>query len=118
MRGVSHCHTVIAARCRDDTGRRHGPKQQIGEGAARLERAAVLEQLQLAVNRPRLEPEIREVHCNDGCTSNVWADELVRRRDLLALYRRGVHAFVAIPYAWTLRVAGEARPRRAMEKNE
>jgi hypothetical protein len=42
---------VIASGCRDDAGFRHLASEEIGKGAARLERSRVLEQLKLERQR-------------------------------------------------------------------
>ncbi len=44
-------HAVVAARRRDDAGLRNLAREQIGEGAARLERAGMLLELQLQAKR-------------------------------------------------------------------
>ena len=65
-RGVGDGSAVIAAGRRDHAGRRHLAQQQVGEGAARLERSRVLEELELERQRERREAEVAAARASSG----------------------------------------------------
>ena len=58
VRGIGHGGAVIAARGRDHAGCRHLAQQQVREGSPRLERAGMLQQLQLEQPALRRQAEI------------------------------------------------------------
>ena len=65
-RRIGDRRAVIAARGRDDAGLRDRTSQQVGEGAARLERARMLQELELEVRRARRQAEIGHVGAQTG----------------------------------------------------
>jgi hypothetical protein len=72
---------VIAPGGGDDTSRRHLAQQQIGEGAARLERARMLEQLELEGKRHTIEAEIGAREAQQRGLADVGLDQPVGLRD-------------------------------------
>jgi len=62
---------VVAARRRDHAGCGHLARQEICEGAARLERTGVLEQLQFQGETRSLEAEIRAVDFDERGAANM-----------------------------------------------
>jgi hypothetical protein len=80
---------MIAARGRHDAGRRHLAQQQVGERAARLERAGVLQVLQLAHQRERGQAEVGAADLERGRAADVRQDRRVRALDLLARHAAG-----------------------------
>jgi hypothetical protein len=72
---------VIAARRCDNTGGGRAPRQQAGEGAARLERAGVLQEFELERKRFGGDAEIAGIDPDDRCTPDVGADQPLRRGD-------------------------------------
>ena len=83
-RGVSDRHAVIAAGCGDNTCLGDVARQEIGESPARLERASVLEQLQLENQWRASESEIGGIDLDERCAPDVRADDGVGPRDPLA----------------------------------
>ena len=73
---------VIATRSRHDAGRRHLAEQQVSEGAACFEGAGVLQVLQLADQRERLQPEVRAADLNRGRDADVRLDYRIGALDL------------------------------------
>jgi hypothetical protein len=76
---------VIAAGGRDDTGRGDIAHEQVGEGAARLERAGVLDELELAAQAQSAQSEIGAVDLDDRRPANVRPDEPFGRCDPVAV---------------------------------
>src|SRR5581483_8598104 len=70
-RRIGHRRAVIAARGGRDSRRRHPAAEQIGEGAAHLERARMLGELELEGEREVLETEVASAHGEDGCAPDV-----------------------------------------------
>jgi hypothetical protein len=91
-RSVGDRETVIAAGSRDDSCARHAPRQQVGERAAWLERARVLEELELAGKLPGIETEVGRVDFDDWRAPHVRLYATVCRRDLFAGDGNSVHA--------------------------
>src|SRR5207249_10402253 len=60
---------------------RHGPRQQVRECSARLERARMLEKLQLENDGPRSETEVRGVDFNDRRAPDVRPNAFVVRSE-------------------------------------
>jgi hypothetical protein len=75
---------MVAARGRDDAGRRHVPGQQVREGAARLERARMLEEFELERDRPGRQPEIGEIDIDRRRMAQIAADHPLGFGDALA----------------------------------
>ena len=71
---------VVAARGRDDAGRRDLAQQQVGERAARLEGPGVLERLELERQRKRREPEVRAARLDGRRPADVRPDDVVGGR--------------------------------------
>jgi hypothetical protein len=74
---------VISAGCGNDACRGNLAGQQIREGAPRLERSGMLEQLQLEDKADGIEAEVRTVHRNHRRTADVRADEAFGSADPL-----------------------------------
>jgi hypothetical protein len=66
---------MVAAGGRDHAGRGDGTLQQVGERAARLERAGMLEQLQLEGEGRRGEAELGGVGAQQRGVADVRADQ-------------------------------------------
>ena len=66
---------MVAARGGDDAGRRHCAAQQIGEGAARLERTGVLQEFELEEEGAGLEAEIGAGESDDRGAADVRPDQ-------------------------------------------
>ena len=66
-----HRGAMIAARRRDDARRSNGPRQQMREGAAGLERPGALQLLQLQRDAGVRDPEIASVHVDDRRAADV-----------------------------------------------
>ena len=90
MRGIGDGRAVIAARRGDDARRRHLARQEIGEGAARLERAGVLQKLKLERQPPEGKPEIARLDRQDRRPPHMRADQRRRRADGVVADRRVV----------------------------
>ena len=117
-RRIRHRGAVVAAGGRDDAGGRRLSQQQIGEGAARLERAGVLEELELQRERDRADAELVAADRDHRRPPDVRLDQRVRGRDRVAIERRGAggrHAQGSgqrtIPRAATGHVASTFPPR-------
>src|SRR5262249_10758909 len=67
------------------TSRRDRSRQQMGEGTARLERAAVLQVLELERQRDRWHVEIGSIDINRGRAPNERCDHGVRSGDVVAV---------------------------------
>jgi hypothetical protein len=76
-RGVGHGNPVISAGGRHHARGRHVAGQQVGHGAARLERSGVLHQLQLERELHRGHAEIRGVCLRYGRPANIGSNDLV-----------------------------------------
>jgi hypothetical protein len=85
--GVAHRDAVIAARSRADARRRNPTHQEIGEGAARLERAGVLHELEFERERHRIEAEVAAVRFHHRRAPDVRPYQLIGRRDAVAVNR-------------------------------
>ena len=85
-RGIGCRRAVIAAGCRDDAGFRHFAGQHIGERAARLERARVLEQLELERERSGGQTKLVAIDLDDGRTPDMGPDDPFASRDRLRIY--------------------------------
>jgi len=81
-RGISDGGTVIAARGGGDAGRRHLPQAEIGEGAARLEGAGMLHELELQQERRGGEAEIGGIDGDDRGSPDMRPDDRLGRSDL------------------------------------
>ena len=75
LRGIGDGDAVIAARGGDHAGRRRLPRQQVGEGAARLERAGVLQQFKLQHEALAVEPEIGGIDPDDRRAPDIGPDQ-------------------------------------------
>ena len=74
---------MVAARRRDHASSRDILCHQTGEGAARLEGTAVLQALQLQIDRVGCPTEIRHIHAQHGRVANIRADQSERLGDIL-----------------------------------
>ena len=72
---------MIAAGCRDDAGFRDLAGQQIGEGAARLERARVLQQLELERECRCRQTKLVAIDLDDGRAPDMRPDDPFASRD-------------------------------------
>ena len=72
---------MVAAGGRDDPRFRRAPRQQIGKGAARLERAGVLQEFELQHKRLAGDAEIAGIDPDDRRVPDVGADQPLGRRD-------------------------------------
>jgi hypothetical protein len=88
---------VIAARRRGDTSRGHLAHEQVGEGAARLERSGMLQQLELEADGGRAEAELGAIDLDDGRAADVRPDEPLGRRDSLAIDAVSAHVHHCLP---------------------
>ncbi len=88
-RGVGDRGAVVAARRRDHAGRRHRAGQQIGEGTARLERARMLQLLELegqcCAPKTEILPEIGAVELDHGRAPDIRPDHALGRGDVVAI---------------------------------
>jgi hypothetical protein len=75
---------MIAAGGRDHAGRGYLAQQQVGERAARLERAGMLQHFQLEGHWRRRQAEIGEIGLEQRCAADIWADHGFGRRNALA----------------------------------
>jgi hypothetical protein len=87
LRGERDCRAVVAARGRDDPGRRHGPGQQVREGAAHLERARMLQLFELEGDPGGRHAEIGSVQREDRRAPQVRPDRCLDVEDRCAIYR-------------------------------
>jgi len=78
---------VIAAGRRDHAGLRHLAQQQIGEGAARLERAGMLQLFQLQGDRAPSETEIAAGDLDYRRAPDIGPDQPLGSFDVLATDR-------------------------------
>jgi hypothetical protein len=84
LRRIGDRRAMIAAGGRDHAGRGYLAQQQIGKGAARLERAGMLQQFQLESDRQRRQAEIGEIGGKQRCAADIGADHGFGRRNALA----------------------------------
>jgi hypothetical protein len=91
--------TMVAARSRDHARGRDVAGQQVVERAARLERARVLEILQLEDEGDAVEAEVRAVHLDDGGATDMGSDPFLRRLDGRGRSGRVLHAMNLVPVA-------------------
>ena len=84
LKGAGFSNNDISVLFPDKRGTRDFAHEQIGKGAACLERARVLQELKLHANRPRVETEVGGTRLDDGRAPNVRSDERLRRRDALS----------------------------------
>jgi hypothetical protein len=89
---------VIAARCRDDPRFRRRLRQQVGEGAARLEGAGVLQQFELQHQRLASDAEIAGIDPDDRRMPDIGADQPLGRSDPHSIDDRGVDDWL---HHWT-----------------
>jgi hypothetical protein len=82
-RGVGHRHAVIAAGRRNHAACRNRSRQQVGEGAARLERARMLQAFEFQRHRPRREAEILHVDLDDRRIADMRPDQALGFGDAL-----------------------------------
>jgi hypothetical protein len=82
-RRVRDRSSVIAARGGDNAGCRDVAHEQVRESAACLERARVLEQLELAAQAQRAQSEIGSIDLDDRRSAYVRPDEPLGRGDLV-----------------------------------
>jgi hypothetical protein len=75
---------VVAARGRDDARWWHRSGQQVGEGAARLERSGMLQEFQLELGRAGRQAKVREVDVEGWGVTDVRADQALDCGDALA----------------------------------
>ena len=87
---VRHRRAMIAARCGGDPGCRHFAPEQIGEGAANLEGAGMLSELELQRPRAAGETKVLRLHGQDRCFPDVRRMRQMRatRRSLRIRCRR------------------------------
>jgi hypothetical protein len=83
---------VIAAGCCDDSGFRRFSRQQIGEGAARLERTRVLQKFELQDKPLALDAEIAGIEPDDRRAPNIAADQPLNRSDPGSIDQEAVDA--------------------------
>src|SRR6267378_3255819 len=79
-------YAVISARCSDYPGFRNVASEQIGEGAAGLERAGVLQEFQFKDEADRIQAEIGAGDFEYGCAADVESDDFFGCGDLIAIY--------------------------------
>ena len=79
--GIGDGGAVIAARGGGDPDARDFAHQQVGEGAARLERAGMLQVLELEGEATGRQAEIGGVDVDDGGPPDIGPDELFCRGD-------------------------------------
>jgi len=85
-RGIGDSRAVIAPRCRDDAGFRHVAGQQIGESAARLERARMLKQFELEREGMRWNAKLGAVDRHDRRSPDMGPNEFLALYDRLLTY--------------------------------
>ena len=85
--GVRDGGAVIAARGGHHARRRDRAREQVGERAPRLERARVLEQLELQGQRELGEAEVGAIQLHDGRHADVGLDQGMRLLDRGPVYR-------------------------------
>src|SRR6185436_14990998 len=83
---------VVAAGRGDDTRKGHIAKEHVGERTARLERARVLQQLQLEDGVAGAEPAVRAIDRDRWRAPDKWPDHFVGARDALPVDWREIHA--------------------------
>ena len=94
---------MIAARRRDDAGFRYLAGQQIGEGAAGLERARVLQQFELEGERSGGQAQLAGIDLDRGGAPDIGPNDLLASRNALRRYGivRSVHrslpASISVP---------------------
>jgi len=75
---------VVAAGGRDDACGRYLAQQHVREGAPRLERAALLQELELEHQGEVRQPEVARRHLEDRRAPDVGPDHRLGRSDLIA----------------------------------
>jgi len=85
-RGIGHRRTVVAAGSSDYARLRHLAREQIGERAAHLERAGVLQQLELEAELRHTQAEVARRHLDDRRAPDIRADQRVDARDFIAIH--------------------------------
>ncbi|MHC2740901.1 hypothetical protein ACVMFA_006688 [Bradyrhizobium liaoningense] len=83
LRRIGHGRAVIAAGRGDDTGLRHLPQQQVGEGAARLERSGMLQHLELEPEGRGRQAEIGKIGVKERRAPDMRTDDRLGRRNPL-----------------------------------
>jgi hypothetical protein len=82
--GVGHGGPMIAAGRSRNTGGGYFAHQEIGKGAARLERARMLHELELEEGREAFESQVPGAYLEHGRSAHVRADARVGRSDGLS----------------------------------
>ncbi len=75
LRRISDGRAVVSARRSDDARLRNFSREQIGKGAARLERSRMLQLLELQGDRKRVEAEFGRVDLEQGRAADVRPDQ-------------------------------------------
>jgi len=88
--GIGDGRAVIAARGGDHACARHVAQQQVGEGPARLERAGMLQLLQLEQQPTRREAELACIHRDHRRATHMGADQALGRGYVVAGDRDGL----------------------------
>lgn len=89
--GERHGHTVVSARCGNDACRRDFAREQVGEGASRLERTRVLQQFQLEEQAAGFEAEIAAAGFQHGSPAHMRTDDFLHCTNMFSIDHRVRH---------------------------
>ena len=89
LRGIGDGHSVIPAGSGSNPSRWRRAGQEVGEGAARLERAGMLQEFELQRDRLAVEAEIGGSDADDRRVPDIRPDQPLGGGDVLAVDRRG-----------------------------
>ncbi len=95
--GVRDRRAMVATGSGDNPRLGHPPQQEIGEGAARFERARLLQKLQLEDQGDVGEAKVAALHLDGRRASDMWTDDRLGSCDLFAPDLRTIHGAPGAP---------------------